>query len=60
MSAVLNRSAYSPIIYEMHDYGVAIFNEEMQMLGQAPGLPYFTGGLEPAIKAVVQNTAWKT
>lgn len=55
MSAVLNRSAYSPIIYEMHDYGVAIFNEKVQMLGQAPGLPYFTGGLEPAIKAVVQK-----
>ena len=26
MSAALGRSAFSPVIYECHDYGVALFN----------------------------------
>ena len=53
VSAVLNRSAYSPVIYESHDYGISIYNEKVQLLAQAPGTPYFTGGLEAAVEAVV-------
>ena len=55
MSAVLNRSSYSPTIYEIHDYGVSIYNEKVQLLAQAPGTPYFTGGLEAAVQAVVDK-----
>ena len=51
VSAVLNRSAYSPVIYESHDYGISIYNEKVQLLAQAPGTPYFTGGLEAAVEA---------
>jgi N-methylhydantoinase B len=53
MSAVLSRSAFSPVIYEMHDYGIALFNEKVELLGQYPGLPLFTGGLDAGVKAVV-------
>ncbi len=53
VSAVLNRSSYSPVIYESHDYGISIYNEKVQLLAQAPGTPYFTGGLEAAVEAVV-------
>jgi len=55
MSAVLNRSSYSPVIYECHDYGVSLYNEEVELLAQAPGTPYFTGGLEAAVQAVVDK-----
>ncbi len=55
MSAVLNRSSYSPVIYESHDYGVSLYNEQVQLLAQAPGTPYFTGGLEAAVQAVVDK-----
>jgi len=55
MSAVLNRSSYSPVIYECHDYGVSLYNEKVQLLAQAPGTPYFTGGLEAAVQAVVDK-----
>jgi len=55
MSTVLNRSSYSPVIYEMHDYGVSVYNEKVQLLAQAPGTPYFTGGLEAAVQAVVDK-----
>ncbi|MEJ8567962.1 hydantoinase B/oxoprolinase family protein [Elongatibacter sediminis] len=55
MSAVLNRSSYSPVIYECHDYGVSLYNENVELLAQAPGTPYFTGGLEAAVQAVVDK-----
>ena len=55
MSAVLNRSSYSPVIYESHDYGISLFNEKVELLAQAPGTPYFTGGLEAAVQVVVDK-----
>ncbi len=53
MSAVLGRSAYSPVIYEMNDFGVALFDACGRMLGQAPGHPGFIGGLDSGIREVI-------
>ena len=53
MDAVLGRSAYSPVIYEMHDYGVAVFDACGRTLGQAPGHPGFIGGLDWGVRAVL-------
>jgi len=39
MNVNLARSAYTPIIYEMKDCSVALFNQRIELLGQAPGLP---------------------
>jgi N-methylhydantoinase B len=55
MGVVLSRSAYSPVIYESHDYGVALFNDRAETLGQAPGLPLFTGGLDAGVLAVIER-----
>jgi len=55
MNAVLGRSAYSPVIYEMHDYGVAVFDREGRTLGQAPGHPGFIGGLDWGVRAVQEK-----
>lgn len=52
MNANLARSAFSPIIYEMKDYSVGLFNERAELLGQAPGLPIFLGALDEAVKIV--------
>ncbi|MDA5194141.1 hydantoinase B/oxoprolinase family protein [Govanella unica] len=53
MSAVIARSAYSPIIYEAHDYGIGLFDREARLLGQYAGLPLFTGGLDAGLKAMI-------
>jgi N-methylhydantoinase B len=55
MSATLARSAYSPIIYESHDYGIGLFNERAELLGQYAGLPLFTGGLDAGVRAVIDR-----
>ena len=54
MNASLFRSAYSPIIYEMKDCSVGIFNENAEILGQSAGLPIFLGNLEETIKITVE------
>ena len=54
MNNNLARSAYTPIIYEMKDCSVGIFNREGRLLGQAPGLPIFLGNLEAAIHATTE------
>jgi len=53
MGVNLARSAYTPIIYEIKDYSVALFDVDCRLLGQAPGLPIFLGALEDAVKVTV-------
>jgi N-methylhydantoinase B len=51
----LYRSAYSPVIYEMKDCAVGIYDANADLLGQAPGLPFFLGSLGGTIKLVLQQ-----
>jgi len=55
MNANLVRSAFSPVIYEMKDCSVAVFNERTELLGQSPGLPIFLGALDEALKATIDH-----
>lgn len=55
MSAVISRSAYSPIIYEAHDFGIAIFDAKARLLGQYAGLPLFTGGLDAGLREIIRK-----
>lgn len=55
MNNNLARAAYNPVIYEMKDCSVAIFDVDSRLLGQAPGLPIFVGGLEAAIKCTLDH-----
>ncbi len=59
MSAVISRSAYSPIIYEAHDYGIAIFDARARLLGQYAGLPLFTGGLDAGLKETIRKYGYE-
>lgn len=55
MRATLWRSAFSPVIYEMKDCSVALFDEQAQLLAQAPGLPFFLGALSEVVQVVVNH-----
>lgn len=50
MNDSLARSSFSPIIYEMKDCSVGIYNERAELLGQSSGLPMFLGNLDVCIK----------
>lgn len=51
----LCRSAYSPVIYEMKDCSVGLYDADGDLLGQAPGLPFFLGSLAGTIKLVIER-----
>jgi N-methylhydantoinase B len=55
MNNNLARSAYTPIIYEMKDCSVGVFDADARLLGQAPGLPIFLGNLEAAIQVTTEH-----
>jgi N-methylhydantoinase B len=45
MKRALIRTAFSPIVYEVLDFAVALYDERVRMLAQAPSLPLFMGRL---------------
>ena len=55
MRSKIMRSAFSPIIYESLDFSVAFFNERVETLAQADGLPYFLCDLPNAVRAVIED-----
>lgn len=55
MNASLFRSAYTPIIYEMKDCSVGIFDQHLRLMGQSAGLPIFLGNLEAGIQVTIER-----
>lgn len=55
MSVALYRGAHTEIIYEAKDCSVGIYDTDAKLLGQAPGLPIFLGGLEACIRIVTEQ-----
>ncbi len=53
MCESLFRSSYTPIIYEMKDCAVGLFNENLEALGQSTGVPLFLGNLEESIRYAI-------
>jgi N-methylhydantoinase B len=53
MKQALIRTAFSPIIYEVLDFAVALYDPRVRLLAQAPSLPMFMGRLSFAVEAAV-------
>ena len=54
MCESLFRSSYTPIIYEMKDCAVGLFNEKLEVLGQSTGVPLFLGNLEETVRYAIE------
>jgi len=53
MRRTLIRSAFNPVIYDVLDFGISIYDRELRLIAEAPGLPFFIGANDYAIiKAV--------
>ncbi|MEF2071994.1 hydantoinase B/oxoprolinase family protein [Consotaella aegiceratis] len=55
MKRALVRTAFSPVIYEVLDFAVAIYDPQMRLLAQAPSLPMFMGTLNFCVQEAVKN-----
>lgn len=54
MKRALIRTSFSPVIYEVLDFAVAIYDREVRMLAQAPSLPFFMGTMNFCVEAAVE------
>jgi N-methylhydantoinase B len=54
MKRALIRTAFSPVIYEVLDFAVAIYDRQIRLLAQAPSLPIFMGTLNFCVEAAVE------
>ncbi|MFN8223674.1 MAG: hydantoinase B/oxoprolinase family protein [Gaiellales bacterium] len=60
MKLSLMRTAHNPIIYEVLDFSVGVFDRQGRMVAQADGLPIFLGSLGFAVRAVVADIGEQT
>jgi N-methylhydantoinase B len=54
MKRALVRTAFSPVIYEVLDFAVAIYDRKVRLLAQAPSLPFFMGTMNFCVEAAVE------
>lgn len=54
MRATLIRTAFNPVIYEVLDFGISIYDEELELIAEAPGLTHFLGANDYAIRKGVE------
>jgi N-methylhydantoinase B len=55
MKWALVQTAFSPIIYEVLDFGVAIYDRQIRLLAQAPSLPIFMGTMSFCVEAAIEG-----
>lgn len=54
MKRTLVRTAFSPVIYEVLDFAIGIYDRQVRLLGQAPSLPAFMGTLNFCVEGAVE------
>jgi len=54
MNRNLMRTAYSTLIYEVHDFGLGIYDRECRLLAEAPGLAVFTRSNDYGLNKMVE------
>lgn len=53
MFATMRRTAFTPLIYEVLDFGVAVTDGKGDLLVPGAGIPGFVGMLQPGVKAML-------
>ncbi|EJL30840.1 hydantoinase B/oxoprolinase family protein [Novosphingobium sp. AP12] len=53
MSTALMRASFSPIIYEVRDFSLGVYNERAELIAEGKGLPVFMGTLTYTIRTVM-------
>ncbi|MDR5699037.1 hydantoinase B/oxoprolinase family protein [Agromyces aerolatus] len=49
MRRTLVRSAFNPVIYDVLDFGISIYNAEQQLMAEASGITHFLGANDRAL-----------
>ena len=54
MRRTLIRTAFNPVIYEVLDFGISIYDRALDLIAEAPGLTFFLGANDYAIRKGVE------
>jgi N-methylhydantoinase B len=54
MNRNLVRTSYNTIVYEIHDFGLGIYDRQGRLLAEAPGLAIFTRGNDYGIRKMIE------
>ncbi|MGC4010485.1 MAG: hydantoinase B/oxoprolinase family protein [Pseudomonas sp.] len=54
MRRTLIRTSFNPVIYETLDFGISIYNSDLDLIAEAPGLALFLGANDYAIKRGIE------
>lgn len=54
MRRTLIRTAFNPVIYDVLDFGISIYDSNLNLIAEAPGIPSFIGANDYAIKKAVE------
>jgi len=54
MRRTLVRSAFSPVIYEVLDFGISMYDANLELVAEAPGITSFLGANDYAIRKGVE------
>ena len=55
MRRTLIRTAFSPVIYEVLDFGISIYSSDLDLIADAPGLAFFLGANDYAVKTGIER-----
>jgi len=55
MRKIMERVSFSPLIYEMLDFSVAIYNEKAELIGQTAGCPIHLGSMHFSTQAAIEK-----
>ncbi|MEM7030439.1 MAG: hydantoinase B/oxoprolinase family protein [Chloroflexota bacterium] len=54
MNRNLTRTSYNTIVYEVHDFGLGIYDRKGRLLAEAPGLAVFTRGNDYGLQKLIE------
>ena len=54
MKATLVRTAFNPVIYEVLDFGISMYDRKLDLIAEAPGLTMFLGANDYSVQKVVE------
>jgi N-methylhydantoinase B len=55
MYTTFKRTTMLPIIYEYNDFGMSVYDDRLNLVADAPGLPLFIGSLDACIAATLDD-----
>lgn len=55
MRTTLVRTAFNPVIYEVLDFGISIYDANLDLIAEAPGLTFFLGANDYSLRKGVEH-----